>query len=678
MKNVFAAYAKRGLCLLLCLLMAVALLSGCAGGDSDKDGGGSKGDDYQKETVTIKFGTHARHDDDPTYIDPVTGECPMEPEDREAYLAAMEAVLDTYNVQIEWVEYTKDVQTDVLRSLLAEDPICDIALCVTDSQGILLGQNVFQELDEYKYIFDDPDYQWMWVDPIMGHNYILQCDIRLTTSPLAFNITMLDAVDALKDADGNTVYPTDLYKQGKWTWSTFREYLQKVDAYWGNKTSKVTGSKIWAFRPTAQTAIRQAIHSNGGAIYTSEGGLVVGQKADLEAMEYLQDLYDSGLMFCKTNSKTYMMDNQVAAAEDFANGQSVFSTLYTWGTGWVGGDLADRGESMGLVPFPIADDADPTDAAYNEFSFVSDTCSVVRGLSKERTELALKAYALYYTTYYKTLGGVESMSTYRQDTAEAAALADGYDIYHEKIGEDIIKMYESMYGAPINDLSSAVSIHNQYCYVAVGSLTKQDKGYAVNIQEELPTLQAAMNTIQGALSSGRLVDIVPPAITAKPIPVPVGSTAADVQALLSQYIKVTDAMDGDIDSSTATVDVSDADLNRIGAYRVAVSAYDSSLNEAKVNVDLYVYNASNKTKPTLTIKSNYRILDLDEDVAAIKWSDFVASAKDADGLDLIEKVKADVSTLNTSMEGEYDVVLTVTDFAGNETSETITLTVLNY
>jgi hypothetical protein len=38
-------------------------------------------------------------------------------------------------------------------------------------------------------------------------------------------------------------------------------------------------------------------------------------------------------------------------------------------------------------------------------------------------------------------------------------------------------------------------------------------------------------------------------------------------------------------------------------------------------------------------------------------------------------VKADLSELDTTTPGEYSVVISVTDYAGNETSETIAVTV---
>ena len=65
----------------------------------------------------------------------------------------------------------------------------------------------------------------------------------------------------------------------------------------------------------------------------------------------------------------------------------------------------------------------------------------------------------------------------------------------------------------------------------------------------------------------------------------------------------------------------------------------------------------------------------EEDTAEINWLDFVDSAVDADEINIAQNVTADLSTLDTTTPGEYEVELTVTDFAGNETSEVVVITV---
>jgi len=53
----------------------------------------------------------------------------------------------------------------------------------------------------------------------------------------------------------------------------------------------------------------------------------------------------------------------------------------------------------------------------------------------------------------------------------------------------------------------------------------------------------------------------------------------------------------------------------------------------------------------------------------------VESATDKDGLDVKFSVFADLSELNATEAGNYNVTLTVKDYAGNETAATIAVTV---
>ena len=93
-------------------------------------------------------------------------------------------------------------------------------------------------------------------------------------------------------------------------------------------------------------------------------------------------------------------------------------------------------------------------------------------------------------------------------------------------------------------------------------------------------------------------------------------------------------------------------------------------------MNIIIYNGENKTAPTLVLKTEYRTVGLDEDVSSINWKDdFVEQAEDADGLDLKNNITPDLSELDTTTPGEYNVEITVKDYAGNETKETIVITV---
>ena len=92
---------------------------------------------------------------------------------------------------------------------------------------------------------------------------------------------------------------------------------------------------------------------------------------------------------------------------------------------------------------------------------------------------------------------------------------------------------------------------------------------------------------------------------------------------------------------------------------------------------MYVFNPDNTTAPTLTVKEELPTVAMDANTADIDWAgQFVDVAADADGLDLKANVTADVSQLDTSTPDEYPVTLTVKDYAGNEASVEITVSVV--
>src|SRR5690606_25216560 len=199
----------------------------------------SNNDQPSGEPTVIVFGTHWQPGDDPSWTDPVTGEPGMPPDQLAARKAAEEAVLNELNVKIEWKQYPEDIRESLLKSVLANDPIVDIALLWGGSQGTLLGQNIFQPLDQYKDIFADPDHEWMFGNQMFGGVYFLNYILEFVPQwPLVYNIDYLDQVDALKE-NGQTVYPHDLWKKGEWTWSKFEDYLTKINAFYANKLSPV-------------------------------------------------------------------------------------------------------------------------------------------------------------------------------------------------------------------------------------------------------------------------------------------------------------------------------------------------------------------------------------------------------------------------------------------------------
>lgn len=659
----------------MCILTLLPLAS-CGKSDGKASG----------ETVTVVFGTHAIADDDPTYIDPATGEYGMNEDDRIAYTAAAEKVKKELGVEIKWVEWsgpvvTDGIYTDILKSILAGDPICDLALVWPDAKGTMIQQNVFQEIDKYSDMFKEEKYSWMWMDKTFGHNYYLSPDRRKFGATLAFNINMIEAVDSLKDSSGNTVYPTDLYKQGKWNWTTFKDYLTKVNAYYSKKTSIVTQNPISAFKASLSTPIECLAHANGAYIFSKDSKLGVASNRYIETVNYVKSLETAGLY----KNVRYSNDNPVSVpgtdfATMFANGETVFGELTNWNSGYYSSILAERGESVGLVPFPI-NEKNTTDKLNAMATGVSDGCAVVRGLSDDRTKLVLEAFRMYYHSYHCEKYNIDSMEGFADKVGEQAAVNDGYDIYHDKIGKDILEIYKKAYAETPSEFSSVVSLDMDFIEIVSRSFYNLGlPEYSVAIKSELPKLQAKVDAIEDAIASGKLQDKNPPTVEqVKIMPVKKGSSADYIKSSFSDSINAVDPEEGKLKKENLTIDVSNVNLNKVGIYETTVTAKDGSGNEAEGILKVAVYDPSNKTAPKLVMKEPFRVIQIEEDIKEINWGkDFVKSATDADGLDIVGNVQVDTGSLDTSTEGKYKVTIVAEDFAGNKTSKEIDVVVVNY
>ncbi|MBW5445781.1 hypothetical protein GE107_06865 [Cohnella sp. CFH 77786] len=684
------------LAMFVVLALFVTLLSGCFGSggneatptgtSSESKNEPSPSSEAAKETKTgaptvIVFGTHWQQGDDPEWKDPVTGAPGMAPDQLLARQKAQEAVLKELNVQIKWIQYPSDVREALLKSVLANDPICDVCLLWGGSQGTLLGQNIFQPLDEYQSIFSDPDNAWMFGDKMFGHNYFLNYILDfVNTWPLVYNIAYLDKVDALKE-NGQTVYPVDLWKQGKWTWSAFEDYLTKVNAYYANKKAPVrTDVPIKAFQTDYRYTAQQAIHSNGGAVYGANG-LTADAPEAKKAVEYIDGLMTKGLMMSVRYGDDTSVPGWTWNGSDFGNGETVFTNMVPWLSTGAGQTLAGRGESMGVVPFPRPDNIAADDPKYEQVVFPGNQMAVLKGISKEKTELALKAYQLYWSTAYKTLASSDKALDFFTKQAKNTAISYGYDVTNEKLGANMMEAFTAIAGSKPNEYSSIMPWANLWSDTILGNSIYGLNGspkYAAAIDAQKNLILESMSSTEKALSSGKFIDNIPPSFTetGTPIAVAAGTDPSSIQ--WDTFVKAQDAVDGDIAFTNVKVDTSAVTFNKVGKYDngLAVSAKDAAGNEGKKSFTVFVYDPKNKTAPTIKAKEGYRAIKVNEDASKINWAnDFVDQAADKDGFDLKSKITADIGELDVTTPGKYEVTLTVTDFAGNKADLKITVTV---
>lgn len=634
-----------------------------AKGSSAKPEPTKKEEKAKAEPIVIRYGSHVASEEDPYYKDPVTGEYVMAEEDRLIKIKALEQIKEEMNVEFEFIQYSGDVTEILLQSVLSGDPICDIARIWTNGQGIILGQNVLQPIDEYVDLLGENP-----MPPVYGHHYFIEnSPMGGPLSPLVYNISYIEQVDALKE-NGKTVYPTDLYKQGRWTWSVFKDYLTKINAYYASSQApERPEQRIEAYWTDYTEALIQALHANGSSIYGSKG-LEIDTPKTKETVKYIGELIDTGLLKTTlsegTSSPVY---NDQGGA--FERGESVFSNIETWRLSYASPKLADRGESLGIIPFPRPDHMAADDPDYELSCTPGESFGILRGVPEEKVGIAIKAIRRYweirddlYKQQDKELGIEEGVDSWFMST---------FDVFHPEIGQDMVDIYEAAKN-PVTELGLTTGVYWPFMTIAGDALYNFGTGdFGAAIEARKGDIVQKVEDMQTLLSFEEARDNIKPVIEQvedTTLVFEVGTDPASID--WKTYFKAKDNIDGPMDITQATFDISTTDFTKVGEYGkgIKVSMTDSAENTRESWFKVTLYDPANRAEPTITLKTEYRTLKRDEDSSAINWSgDFVESALDKDGLDIKSTVTADLSELDTSTKGTYNVALIATDYAGNST-----------
>ena len=620
---------------------------------------------------------------DPSYRDPVTGEPNMGQLQMEARLYAEQQVLEKLNAKIVWVGgYDWDtIREALLRSALSGDPMADLVHIFDAAHGTILAQNVLQPLDDYEYLFQDEDSSWIFMGKVFGHNYFLNDELRYGGEHnLYYNIGLIDKVPALKE-NGKTVLPVDLWLDGKWTWSVFEDYLQKVYDFYINDDS------VRPCPPNYNIAL-MAMHSNGVSVY-GDNGMEVDSPQAKEAVAFVERLMARKLIFDPQISNRGDANNWIREMDPFRDYRYVFAPLQHGILPSIAPTWAERGDgyTMGVVPFPRPDNMEPDDPNYRQLNDVENNFAVLRGVSPEMAELAVKVYKEYTLSYYRKMANSDRALDYLQNdqAARASALLSSLDITNEEYGEKILEAWKFLgnnENIQRNEYFRAVGLFDGWVYNALQeSLFHLDgaPGYAVHIEERMPVINEGLNNIQRGLSGTGIVDNISPRFTdieGAGMYFPVGTVPAEIN--WNMYLQASDNVDGAIDVSNVAVDLSRVNFGRSGRYEnaAAFSVRDAAGNEARTERTVIVFDGANTVPPVLTMRSGFRVIALNENTSNINWrGDFVESATDNDGLDIKDSVFADLSELNTTVAGDYNVTIFVKDYAGNQASAQITVTV---
>ncbi|MEG0710680.1 MAG: hypothetical protein RR448_00365 [Niameybacter sp.] len=655
-------------------LAGTIALTGCSGGKGAEAGNdAAKGD--KNEPTVIRIGSHAGNGMNPDYKDPITGEYSMSEMNREITIQAMQKVKDELNVQIEWVQFPGDTTEVLLQSVMAGDPVADIVNLYANSQGIILGQNVLQPLDDYMEYFAEGS---EIPAPIYGKQYFIEVAGGKThpLSPLFYNIDYIEQVDALKE-NGKTIYPTDLYKDGKWTWSVFEDYLAKINAHYANSQGPERPEKrIDAYRTDYTETLIQAMHSAGGSIYGDEG-LGIESEGTKQAVAYVEGLINKGLLQCDitegTSNRAYN-----AQGAPFDMGESVFVNIEDWRSSGAAAKATERGQSLGFIPFPRPDHMAFDDPNYRQVRTGGESWAVLRGVDEAKIPLAIQTYQVYNAERSK----LEKEMNGGAD--EKPPIRIGIDLFHEEIGADMQDIYySSIERTEVNELSNMTGVYWDFMKLAGDSIYGVDgsPSYEVAVEARKATITDKIAQVEATLNSTEVKDNIAPAFTqveeGKTYAFAKGTDPASID--WASEFTVADNIDGKLDAANVKFDSSATDFNTVGLYSKGVvgTISDSNANEGKQNINITIFDDKNTTAPTLTMKEELRTITVGEESANINWAnDFVEVAIDKDGLDLKAMVVADLSEIDTTTAGTYNVTISVTDYAGNETAQTIEVQVV--
>ncbi len=705
---------KKAASYFLMAIMVIALLAGC----------GNEKETNENVVDTIYIGHHYMQEDDPYWVSDITGEGVMDPIKQKAAIAALNTVKEELGVDIKWKNWTSSVTQECLQTVLAGDPYCHIAVLSNGFQGRVMVQNVLQPLDDYMDIFEPEDYQWLTMSKTFGHYYLLNRDLLYITDwPIVYNATMLEAIPEFQEEDGTTLYPVEMYERGDWTWNNFRWYLETIQNYYAGKKAP-SGGDIVPFDARYYYTAIQAVHSSGGYIYDGEGMNFSSPEA-IEGAEYLSELIEDRLVGCcvaeygKNNGCGYLQ-----SVEAFARGECVFTNCARWRMGSSSTTLAERGESMGIIFFPRPDNVPfkeynndvhmDDDYKYNIAISCADSVGLLRGHDADVSRLALQAYAMYRTEFYKNYGAVDSIAEYKESMAASEAVAFGIDIFHEEIGDKNLEIFKLLGSLTENEFCEGMNIHERWGVNIFGRAAFAVPGaskYSVFVKANENLVTDSLNNIQTALKGSGAVDTTQPGVSQANSGIIAFAKGTDPRCInwgamftssdnvdgayeiKQEEYQGTDAegnpvtMYGDIlikasvamedengeevepefvadrmfveyeysetvneDGTTTSTGIN---FNEVGKYEkgIIVKVTDSQGNTKEANYTAYIYDEHGKNAPTLKLKEDLSAtIALNADTSTIKWADLYVE-------EAVDENGIDLKTFVSADVSELDVTV---------------------
>lgn len=402
-----------------------------------------------EEITTIRIGTHAISEDDPYYTDAIAVENLAE---NRAKIQALEKVKELLGVEIQFVQYTKDYTILLPESVEKGEPFCHLATLWGGSQKQGLATDAFMPINDYLDIFEDGSFP---LEPKAdGGNYYLMSRRfnYINTWPITYNMDMLDKIPELKEEDGTTLYPAELYYRGEWTWEGFENYMGIIREYCEKqKDGGYSYIVPVPFETNYAVFAEQALHSVGESIFDGENIKANSEKA-LKAVEFTASLFEKGLVSCKTAEDSPTNAGWITGAGYFVDQRTFFTNCPPWKM-----DEAGLNFSMGIVPFPYPEGVKPWDeeTVYSHSNRGGDSIALVKGFDDETNRLAISAYKTYLEEYYKALAGVNSMDEFMENYASKDAKEKGINVENPQVGELHVRIWQEYGKTAVNERSEA-------------------------------------------------------------------------------------------------------------------------------------------------------------------------------------------------------------------------------
>jgi hypothetical protein len=197
--------------------------------------------------------------------------------------------------------------------------------------------------------------------------------------------------------------------------------------------------------------------------------------------------------------------------DEFLGREVVFNNLMQWWAFNIGSHFSDRGDAIGVVPFPRPDGMAIDDPDYGQLNEAYDCYAVPRGISREKAELAVRAFREYTVAYYKRMANSDRALDFMQTDASAVLSAVNLqlDVTNEEYGDKVLAAWKYLASKPHkNEFAANAGLWDFWSVDILGASLNRVPGafrYAVQVGVKMPVVTEIMDGIRGAISGTEVV-----------------------------------------------------------------------------------------------------------------------------------------------------------------------------